>query len=240
MSGKHFKRIIATLVATLTIGASLPVWAAEVNNEDCFEVREDGTRVTAAYRVIDGVAYPLTKEQYLETKGLKEGEESTIPVANNSGRTATGGLPVQFYKEKGHISYYEKPELTTRISPFLENRTSEPSVLTFACSYTQGMEVTGSLTAKDQDTVEATIGVAVNHSASYEMSIQQTVKPMTKAWIECTPAFYNTYGNMQYGVTTDVYPYYTITSEKYVSIFYPRTLNGVLDGTYVTCEQRIF
>ncbi len=240
---KKIRRFLAGFLSfclVLPLGLGVPVFAStEDTADDYYEIREDGTRVVGAFRVINGEVFPLSKEEYLASGDLQiEGSENFLADGPNQSSRVVG-TPVSFYKEKGHISYFEKSELRRRISSYLENHSSAPAQLSFACSYTQGIEVTGSMTPSDQNVIEMALSVSVNHTASAQQTITAQVNPKKKAWIELIPAFYNTYGDMQYGVSTDIYPYYTITSTKYVSVFFPLKKAGYLDGKYLICEQDI-
>ena len=55
-----------------------------------------------------------------------------------------------------------------------------------------------------------------------------------------TPIMYNSYGYIQKGVTTDISPFYVITSETWTDVYFPKQLpNGQLDGIYEIMESSL-
>ena len=51
---------------------------------------------------------------------------------------------------------------------------------------------------------------------------------------------YNSYGYIQKGVTTDISPFYVISSETWTDVYFPKQLpNGQLDGIYEIMESSL-
>lgn len=58
MIKKHFKKLVSVaLAAVMVMGMSLTAFAAEPN--DCLAILDDGTKVVAAYRVVNGTVEEL-------------------------------------------------------------------------------------------------------------------------------------------------------------------------------------
>lgn len=58
--------------------------------------------------------------------------------------------------------------------------------------------------------------------------------------MDFTSIMYNSYGYIQKGVTTDISPFYVITSETWTDVYFPKQLpNGQLDGIYEIMESSL-
>lgn len=77
-------------------------------------------------------------------------------------------------------------------------------------------------------------------SYTFTQEIKATISAKRKGWMDFTPIMYNSYGYIQKGVTTDISPFYVITSETWTDVYFPKQLpNGQLDGIYEIMESSL-
>lgn len=77
-------------------------------------------------------------------------------------------------------------------------------------------------------------------SYTFTQEIKATISAKRKGWMDFTPIMYNSYGYIQKGVTTDISPFYVITSETWADVYFPKQLpNGQLDGIYEILESSL-
>ena len=71
MMKKHLKKFVSlVLAAVMVMGMSATAFAAEADDNACLTTLDDGTKVIAAYRVVNGVAQELSKDEYFALKEL--------------------------------------------------------------------------------------------------------------------------------------------------------------------------
>lgn len=243
MMKKHLKKFVSlVLAAVMVMGMSATAFAAEADDNACLTTLDDGTKVIAAYRVVNGVAQELSKDEYFalkETENQIEAQKEAIqnslqPTSSVSPRMA---VPFTWYDERGHIESHIKTSSGTRISNYVYNRSSNPAELTISGSITKGAEANYSLSSGEKSAIQAEIGISYNTSYTFSQEITSTISANHKGWMDFTPIMYNSYGYIQKGFTTGINPSYVITSETWTDLYFPKQLpSGQLDGIYETME----
>lgn len=225
------------------MGMSMTTFAAELLNNQPLAVLEDGTKVIAAYRVIDGELLALTKSEYLSYKANEEILEARKEELKNSDSILDGvaphvaGVPFTWYDERGTIEESTRHNLKTRISNYIYNYGSKDASLKISGSYTQGSTTNRALSSSEENAVKAEIGISLKTEYTFSQEITAIISGGCKGWMEFTPIMKNSYGYIQKGVTIDIMPGYVITSETWTDIYLPRQLqNGQLDGIYEILE----
>ena len=245
MIKKHFKKLVSVaLAAVMVMGMSLTAFAAEPN--DCLAILDDGTKVVAAYRVVNGTVEELSKDEYLELKTIESQFETQKQAMQNSHKktiTTTpriGGVPFTRFDERGHIENYTKTSSRTSVSNYVYNRSSNPAELTISGSITKGAEANYTLSSGEKSAIKQEVGVSYSTSYTFTQEIKATISAKRKGWMEFTPIMYNSYGYIQKGVTTDISPFYVISSETWTDVYFPKQLpNGQLDGIYEIMESSL-
>lgn len=216
---------------------------------DIYATYNDGTRVIAVFRPTELGLVQISKAEYefllLQQRTIQKQEHHAPdmsemqPKVEKAVTSVQSGVPISWYDEFGNIPEFVRSSLRRRISPYVENRTSQPATRQISASTQQSTTYNFSLSSGEKSHVTAEIGMEVERTHSYSETITTTIPPMYRSWMEFTPIMHNTYGVMNYGVTTDIYPYYVITSRKYPDIYIPRLLHGLLDGIYILMEAPV-
>lgn len=243
MIKKYFKKLVSlALTAAMVMGMSITAFAAE--DSDYLTIFENGTKVIAAYRVVDGTVEELSKDEYLELTTSEAQLEVQKQAMQNDHQPMLlavpriAGVPFTWYREIDHIENVAKSSSNTRVSNYIYNRSSNPAELTISASITKGAEANYTLSSGEKSAIKQEIGISYSTSYTFSQEIKATISANHKGWIEFTPIMYNSYGYIQKGITTDIYPFYVITSETWTDIFFPKQLpNGQLDGIYAIMES---
>lgn len=213
-----------------------------MNNQPLAEL-EDGTKVIAAYRVVDGELVALTESEYLSYKANEEILETRKEELKNSDSIPNGvvprvaGVPFTWYDERGTIEESTRHSLRTRVSNFVYNRGSKDASMKITGSHTQGSTTNYTLSSADEKAIKMEIGLSVSTEYTFSQEITTIISAGCKGWMEFTPIMKNSYGYIQKGVSIDIMPGYVITSETWTDIYLPRQLpNGQLDGIYELLE----
>lgn len=241
------KKFLALLFSCIMIlPMAVTAFASEVSDNDCLAILEDGTKVIAAYRIVDGEMTELTVAEYLAYKqeesalitNKEQLKNSHIPVTATEPRVA--GVPFTWYDERGVIEEYTRTSLRTRVSTYVYNRGSNDATRTITGTYTQGFTANYTLSSGEKSAIKQEVGFSFTDEFTFSEEISTIISPGCKGWMEFTPIMYNTYGYIQKGVTTDISPFYVITSETWTDVYFPRELpSGQLDGIYEIMESAI-
>lgn len=227
----------------MAMGMSTTAFAAESLDNQPLAVLEDGTRVIAAYRIIDGELTELTQSEYLSYKEDEENLEARKEALKDSYSAPTNiaprvaGVPFTWYDERGTIEQSTRYNLKTRVSNYVYNRGSKDASMTISGSYTQGCTTNYTLSSSEENAIKAEIGISLSSEFTFSQEITTIISAGCKGWMEFTPIMKNSYGYIQKGVTIAIMPGYVITSETWTDIYLPRQLpNGQLDGIYELLE----
>lgn len=241
---KKFFALLLSFVMILSM--SLTAFASERPDNDCLAVLEDGTKVIAAYRIIDGEMTELTEAEYLAykheeavlTANKEQLKNSHVPATAAEPRMA--GVPFTWYDERGVIEEYTRTSLRTRVSTYVYNRGSNDATRTITGTYTQGFTANYTLSSGEKSAIKQEVGFSFTDEFTFSEEISTIISPGCKGWMEFTPIMHNTYGYIQKGVTTAINPFYVITSETWTDVYFPRELpSGQLDGIYEIMESPI-
>lgn len=268
ISIKAFKRYTAIILSVLMMiyCVALPVSADEtVENEwiqrdlptissssDYIADAPDGSRIIMVLQMTEDGLVELTKEEYAEhlelikqTQQIQRNKAAVMlaatidTIAEGNELNVTPGVPISFYKEWGKISNCPRTDLQRRISNYVQNETSAPATLSISASTTQSFVSSISLSAADKSGISATIGSNYSTSETFSQTVTANIPARSKGWIEFYPHMYNTWGNVESGVTTSGSPGYVIQNTRYADMYFPKRMNGQLYGTYVIKQANL-
>ena len=106
MMKKHLKKFVSlVLAAVMVMGMSATAFAAEADDNSCLTTLDDGTKVIAAYRVVNGVAQELSKDEYFalkETENQIEAKKEAIQnsIQHTSSVSPRMAVPLTWYDER--------------------------------------------------------------------------------------------------------------------------------------------
>jgi len=213
------------------------------DSTDCLAVFPDGTQIVAAHRMTEDGPVELTREEFAALLATIEAQESVTLPALDGGRTYSGndnqsrGL-ITTYSQSGSNSSYHMSSLRTRVSNYLVNQTSNPASISFSCWKTQSATASISLSSADKTSIQATTGFSYSTSYTWSQTITATVSPGNKGWIEFYPIMHRSHGYLRTYNVTDFPPYNQLMQERYINVYFPKSVCGGLDGVYFTMQAK--
>ncbi|MCI5499603.1 MAG: hypothetical protein MR419_08765 [Clostridiales bacterium] len=213
-------------------------------NEATFDINDDGVHTTAAVLVSDGVAYPLTEDEYnsLITAVAKDADfESDISPVTESSITPRG-IYYKFVKSSASKQYDYSH--TRRVSALYQNAIAldVTSIVSYTREVVKSSSSGFSLTANMKDLVDASItasyDVTTSASSSTSAQITGTFAPSGKytySAIVFTPRILTVTGSIQqrqlFGGED------SLISSIPIKAKYPVSGGGVFDGIYALKES---
>jgi hypothetical protein len=206
---------------------------------------EKDEQIVAVYRMSANGPVQMTLNEYygiLLHQIHNENKEQELLMSSQTKYYATrvSGVPFIWYNELGSIDEVFRSNLQTRISNFVYNEGTEIAELEVTGSKTQGSTANFSLSSGEKTAIQVETGISYYSSYTFSQTIKQRIPGGCKGWMEFYPIMKNSYGYLQYGVTTSIYPFYSIYSEVWTDVYFPRELsNGQLDGVYILKQAPI-
>lgn len=235
------KKLLSVILACLMIVSMTSFAGAipQVDSEDYLIERPDGSRVVAAYRYRNGVREELSKTEYLEMIESNKPFANMAPERNFSVENIQphGIYDFYTYNEIYSLSEVEMNGMRRRISNYVRNSGSAFATRTIFGSISLGAVLDTSLTAKEEEAIEFSLGVSLSAEFSFSDSISYQIPPSTKVWMEFTPIMDYTYGTVEHWVPIDAPPYTAVLSTTTARVYLPRVIMNELDGIVEIVED---
>ena len=127
----------------------------------------------------------------------------------------------------------------TRCSPYVENPLSHSNSYAFSMSKTVDWSINVNLTGRLKSMFEANVGAGWKVSYSTYLTINHVLPPMTYGWVEFSPSLNYSKGTYQKYFRTLFKNRLIIQESHNVYSTSPRSVNGMLDGSYIIREAPI-
>lgn len=218
------KKILLSLLALILMLVSTSAAFA-------FEkVNDKSVKITKVYRVTESGLKEVSLEEYLKAKADSKPVKKESSAIIDSKTTPQDIYSYYRYDESGS-SLVRRTDLRTRVSRYVENRTSSSVSYTVSYSKTQGYELSTSLNSEEFSALKSGVSFTWYDSASVSDSATLTISPQHVGWWEFDPLM-----NKSWGYIKKVSTLGDILSSKYCTSYSPKKVNGMLDGYLIACE----